>query len=409
MKIAVFTDLYLEVAGGIPSSIRAQKEALEKLGHEVVVFCPGFSCNEKNVVIVPTMKHLKINGAPMAKGPRKVVGFVKNQYPVFSQFDIVHVHYEASCSIAGVLLAREFKVPLVQTMHGREDMAIAVNVPHPFKTIVASALNLLHSNYLPNKRIVLRDDQLANTTAKAMMWTLMVNQANAADRVITPSRQFAEKLEKYGVERPISVVSNGVADELAKGKWPVRKRTEDEPLKMIWNSRVSREKRIMPFLKALVKIANLPFSLDVYGDGNELNRARRYAERHELSKKVEFHGAVAHDLLLDKMRKMHLSVTVSYGFDTQGLTLLEATATGLPVFYCDPDLAESVPKGAGICTKNPEAVEMAKMLRDIIETPECIAEMSQAALVARKQALQSTQIKKLLEVYASVRSNGLQQ
>ena len=31
MKIAVCTDLYLEMAGGIPSSISAQKKELEKL------------------------------------------------------------------------------------------------------------------------------------------------------------------------------------------------------------------------------------------------------------------------------------------------------------------------------------------------------------------------------------------
>ena len=35
MRIAVFTDLYLEIAGGIPSSISAQKKELEKLGRDL--------------------------------------------------------------------------------------------------------------------------------------------------------------------------------------------------------------------------------------------------------------------------------------------------------------------------------------------------------------------------------------
>lgn len=406
MKIAVFTDLYLEVAGGIPSSIKAQKKALKELGHEVVVFCPGFSCNDKDVVLVPTMKHLKINGAPMARSPEKVAEFVKEKFPVFSQFDIVHVHYEAGCSIAGVMLAQEFKVPLVQTMHGREDMAIAVNVPHPFKTIAGNGLNLLHGNFLKHKRVVLQDDALANTSARAAMWTLMVNQANAADQVTTPSEQFAEKLRKYGVSRPITAVSNGVADELAAGEWEVRSRNSDEPLRMIWNSRVSREKRMMPLLCSLSKISNLSFSLDVYGDGNELKKAKKYVKRHNLERKVKFHGAVPHETLLEKMQKMHLSVTVSYGFDTQGLTLLEAIATGLPVFYCDPDLAESVPMGAGVCAEGPDIDKMAEMLHNIINTPECILEMSERAMKGRKNALQSAQIKKLLAVYRSARRQG---
>ncbi len=405
MKIAVFTDLYLEVAGGIPSSISAQKKALEELGHEVTIFCPGFKTDDKSVVLVPTMKRLRVNGAPVAQSPRKVVDFVRNKFPVFSQFDIVHVHYEAGCSIAGVLLAHEFKVPLVQTMHGREDMAIATNVPHPFKTIAGWGLDFLHGNFLPHKRVVLRDDELANTYAKAAMWTLMVNQANAANQVITPSQQFAKKLKKYGVSRPITAVSNGVSDELASGKWPVRKRTGDEPLRMIWNSRVSREKRIMPLLLALKKIKRMPFSLDIYGNGNELKKAKKFVIKNGLKNKVQFHGAVPHDSLLSKMREMHLSVTVSYGFDTQGLTLLEATATGLPVFYCDPDLAESVPKGAGVMSDGPDVDSMAEMLANIIDTPDCICEMSEAALKGRKQVLQSVQIKKLLEVYTSALHN----
>ena len=31
MRIALFTDIYLDIPGGIPSSIKAQKSALQKL------------------------------------------------------------------------------------------------------------------------------------------------------------------------------------------------------------------------------------------------------------------------------------------------------------------------------------------------------------------------------------------
>lgn len=41
MRIAFFTDVFLEIPGGIPSSIKAQKTALESLGHHVTIFCPG--------------------------------------------------------------------------------------------------------------------------------------------------------------------------------------------------------------------------------------------------------------------------------------------------------------------------------------------------------------------------------
>ena len=152
MKIAIFSDLYaFPATGGVPSSIRAQKNALEKMGHEVVVFSPGIKTKnqEKNVIIIPTHKFIKINQINLAKRPGKIEKYILKKYSQFYDFNLVHVHYEASCSIAGVHLARRFGLPLVQTMHGREDQAIAINVLFGLKKIVASILVFLHSRYMP--------------------------------------------------------------------------------------------------------------------------------------------------------------------------------------------------------------------------------------------------------------------
>ncbi len=404
MRIAVFTDVFLEVPGGIPSSISAQKKSLEKLGHEVTIFCPGFSVpqGEKGVELVPTHRRFRLNGAPLSQSPEKVEKWVMEKYPLFD-YDLVHVHYEASCSIAGMRLAKRFRVPLVQTMHGREDMAIAVNVPHPFKTFVGCLLNYLHGKYIPHDHIVHYDNDLAPTVSRAKMWTLMVNHANFADQVITPSQHFANKLKKYGVRKPITVVSNGVADEMVKRlndtvshRKLIRKMEPGDSLRIFWNSRVSREKRIMPFLQALA-LMKMPCELTVCGDGNALKVAQKYTRRHGV--KAKFYGRVPHEEMLNKMLDQHISATVSYGFDTQGLTLLEAEATGLPVFFCDPDMKESVPRGGAIMAKSPSVKEMAKALDGLVKQPEKIEQMSREMLNHRKEILQSTQIKKLLEVY----------
>ena len=59
MKIAIFTDVFLEVPGGIPSSIKQEREALEKREDEVYIFCPGFRTEgERGVKIVPTNRFL---------------------------------------------------------------------------------------------------------------------------------------------------------------------------------------------------------------------------------------------------------------------------------------------------------------------------------------------------------------
>lgn len=395
MKVAIFTDLYAPWgSGGIVSSIKAQKDELEKLGHEVYIFCPGFDAHEKNVITVPSHKTLRINGAVVAKRPEVIEKFVLTKFPDFASFDIVHVHYEASCSIAGVRLAQKFNLPLVQTMHGREDMAIATNVPWPLKYFTASALNFLHSRYLDHPIKVKRDKFQAPTAARAKMWMLMVNQAENADVVTTPSDHFARKLEHYGVSKPVISVSNGVPDVLVAEDAEARSLDDGAVLKMIWNSRISKEKRVLPFLRALTMLKR-PYILYIYGDGNQFKKAKKFAEDHKL--KAKFYGAVKRERIFDRMREAHLDVMASYNFDTQGMTLLESEATGLPVFFCDPAMAEIVPDGSYILSNGSEPEAMAMALDNL--PAEQINKMSKVMLKHRNDVAQSRQSKKILEVY----------
>ena len=406
MKVAIFTDVFLEVPGGIPSSINAQREYLEKAGISSVVFCPARPGSKvpEGVFAVPSFKHFRPGGAPFAKRISKVKKAILAAYPEFD-FDIIHVHYEGACSLAGMQLAREFKKPLVQTMHGREDVAAETNIPHPFKTLGGSLICFLHHFGVPNTIKIKRDDYLAPTIVRAKMWTLMVNHANFADVVITPSKHFKEKLQHYGASKPFLVISNAISDDalrasfLAAGldfsKPEVREYDSAEPLRLFWNSRVSREKRIMPFLLAL-GMTKMPVSLEVYGDGNELSKAERFVKRHNL--KVKFYGRVEHSEILKKMEKAQLSSVVSYGFDNQPMTILEARAMGLPTLVCDPDLIEVTGDG-GILTAGPEPEKIAETLEKIYREPEMIAIKSKACIEGREEVLQSVQIKKLIKLY----------
>ena len=389
MRIAVFTDIYAPWAtGGIVSSIQAQKRELEKLGHTVVVFCPGFDSDDPTVVTVPTFKRLKINETAVARTPQEIETAILDQRPEFGrEFDLVHAHYEAACSIAGIRLARRFGLPVVQTMHGREDMAIAVNVAPALRFGVAEALDLLHAQCLEHGVEVERDQFQAPTLTRARMWRLMVNHAESADIVVTPTRHFAEKLRHYGVTRPLRVVSNGVDEDLVTQEFQVRRLEEGAPLLMLWNSRVSHEKRIMPFLKAV--------ALTVYGDGNDLKKAQRYARQQELA--VEFRGRRPRTEIIRQMGSAQLAIMASYNFDTQGMTLLEAKATGLPVFFCDPNMREVVPEGSYVLAAGPEPEAMAAALEALPAGQ--IEKMSRVMMAHREEALQSAQIQKLLAVY----------
>ena len=438
LRIAIFTDVFLGIPGGIPSSIRAQKTALESLGHQVTIFCPGtqqdfenplsqFGANhDPNIILVPTAKFL-VNGVPFSKWTKHVIRFIEEKYPNLTEsFDFFHIHYEATTSMAGLILAKKYHIKTIQTMHGREDMAIAINVPHPFKTIAATGINLIHRTTLksiskksprpdyqnpePKKSPSLnyqnaKIKNLAPTIARREMWQMMTRQANLADQVITPSAHFAKKLQLFGVTRPISVISNGIADqEIANFTPRIRTYQDHEPLRILWFSRLSKEKRILPFLESL-RIAqelepNFRFIFTIIGDGNQMSKVRKFCRKHFDEASIKILGTIPHQEILQKYTEdQHLSIINSYQFDTQGLTILEAAACNLPVIYADPDMTEIVPNHGGLCAKSPAPRDMAELLLEIYHQPELIQKLSQNLAASEKTYLQSHQIEKLLKLY----------
>lgn len=406
MKIAFFTDCFLDLTGGITSSIKAQKTALEKNGHTVYIFSTGFPKSTKNlkklasqnIFQVPSCKLFFRGLTPVSRRPKIIEKWLLKNHPEIKNFDIFYIHYESGCSIAGLRLAKKLSIPTVQVMHGREDMGESNIIPFGFRTMVATLLNWFHSWYLPHPIKIHQDNYLANTIAKSKMWELMVNHANYADLVLTPSKHFRKKLLHYGVKKEIKVFPNGFPDNKFPPDISVKRLKPNEELRIIWHSRVSAEKRIMPFLKSLIMVGG-KYRLDVYGGGGDFFRAKRYAKHRKIN--AIFHGNVSFEELANAISNSHLDVLVSYDFDTFGMTLIEAEAFGVPVFFCDPDMKEIVPKDSFIMSQNETPEKMAESINDLLKHPEKIEQMSKIMLKNRKKILISKRIK-ILEKYMKI-------
>lgn len=405
MKIAIFSDCYLDLTGGITSSINAQKAALEKAGHTVYIFSTGYpktleerqKLAKSSIFPVPSCRWLIRGVTPISRRPKIIEKWLLREHPEIKNFDIYYIHYESGCSIAGLILGKRLHIPTVQVMHGREDMGITNIIPFGFRTIVATLLNWFHSWYISHPIKIHRDDYLADTTAKAKMWTMMVNHANYADYVITPSRHFAKKLAHYGVKHKIQIFPNGYPDQNFPASPEAKNLKPGETLQIIWHSRLSGEKRIMPFLQALSQVEG-KYHLDVYGSGADLEKAKHYATKHNLN--VTFHGNAKFATVQNAILKSHLDVLASYNFDNYPMTLVEAEAAGVPVFICDKDMQEIVPKGSFILSDGPAPTQMAKALNNLLQHPEKIQQMSEIMLKNRNEVLISNRIK-ILEKYFS--------
>lgn len=229
----------------------------------------------------------------------------------------------------------------------------------------------------------------------------MVNHANYADYVICPSHHFAEKLKHYGVKHKIHVMPNGYPDASFPADPPVKSLMLGQTMNIIWHSRLSGEKRIIPFLQALTKVAG-KYHLDVYGGGPDYGKAERYAKRHHLN--VTFHGNTSFKQVQRAIQHSHLDVLTSYNFDNYPLTLVEAEACAVPVYICDPDMREIVPAKSFVLSKSESPDDMAVAINELLAHPELIAEMSQTMLDHRNEVRISKRIKPLLRFFQALTS-----
>ena len=400
MKIAIFSDCFLDLTGGIVTTIIAQKEELERRGHIVYVFSSSYpktnseieKLKKTNIFPVKSCRVFGRGLTPIARRPGIVEKQILKEHPEVKDFDVFYVHYEAGCSIAGLRLGKKLNVKTVQVMHGREDIGEQNLVPKGFRTIVAILLNWFHSWYLPHPIKVVRDGDFIKTIAAAKMWTLMLNHADFADIILTPSEHFRQKMFLCGLKKPVKTLPNGVLDKNFVPDLAPKVLDPGEALKIIWHSRVSKEKRIMPFLEALTKVKG-KYRLDIYGDGNDLSRAKRYVKTHHLN--ARFHGAKPFKEIYAKIIDSHLDVLASYNFDNYPMTLVEAESAGTPVLFVDPDLKEVVPSTGAILTSSPDSDSIASAINYLIEHPDKITAMSKAMLARRDEVRVSNIVNKL--------------
>lgn len=410
MKIAIFSDCYLDLTGGIVTTINTDKAELERRGHIVYVFSSAYPRSEKakqelakkHIYPVKSCRLIGRSLTPIARRPKIIERELEKTHPELKDFDIFYIHYEAGCSIAGLRLAKKYHIPTVQVMHGREDVGEEKLIPRGFRTFVAIMLNWFHSWYIPHKIKVHRDHYLANTIAKAKMWTLMVNHANYADLVMTPSDHFRQKLIHYGVTKPIAALHHGINGDLLKHELTPKTLSKDETLKIIWHSRLSGEKRILPFLQALTQV-NHKYHLSLYGGGPDSKEAIRYAKKHRLN--TTFYGVASFDKIWRDLQKSHLDILVSYNYDTFGMSLLEATAAGVPVLIADPDLKEILPPNGFILSENETPDKIAIAINSVFEHPELIEKMSKAQIAARSGKDVETKIRKLEKIFKMLLQN----
>ncbi|BBX66138.1 hypothetical glycosyl transferase [Mycobacterium saskatchewanense] len=408
MHVALFTDLHPDSLGGTQVSVATQRRALEQCGHRVTVFTaplpktadpdPGVVELKPVPVIAPLMRRLGRHDDFMFVWPSKVNRAVIDEaFRTREPVDVVHTQGDLGVAVAGVEAARRHGIPVVQTKHTRFDVYFeqATATPLPLAVLFAQM----------QKRHLSREFNLTRVKeglASRLAWRLMVAHAQAVDHEITPTRHFARSLAGRGVSRPISVVSNGVDDDVIDRARAARvtPAADGDPLRLIWCGRLSSEKRITAAVEAVAQVDGC--TLDIYGDGHLVPAIRKTIESAGLGERIRLRGRVDREDCLVAMRSSDALLFTSYDFDTQGLVLLEAAAMSLPMIYCDPALGETVPEGGGVLTTSPSPASLAAAIRALVADRAKLREMTDAVAARRDAGRQSLQTEKIVAIYNSL-------
>lgn len=396
MHIVIFVDFHDSSNGGVQTSVRSQRKGLENLGHTVTIVSPlplgKYVNRDPATICVPASSIVRPNGFPMVAPTKARQRYIEEQLKSRPPIDIIHVQSNIGVGVLGVRIAKKRSIPLVQTMHGRDDVFAETTYPVP--AVSTFLLNWFHRRFIPH---VVKVPRLNDSIAAHNAWEVMVNLAEDADQVVVPSRHFMNRFKEHGLSKPIEAISNGISDEVVARLPTVSYKATTAPLKVMWCGRLSHEKRPFESIEAVTRIPGAV--LNLYGDGPLTHALQTHIDTHHLGNRVHLKGRVAQEKILTQMQHHDVLLHPSYGFESQGMVLLEAAAAGLPVVYCDPDLAESVPEGGGSLAKGTSVDILYAALLDLQAHPKKRMNMHKTMLAHRNKIVQSYQSKKMEALY----------
>lgn len=308
MRILMVSDVYFPRVNGVSTSIQTFRKELEKLGHEVYLIAPQYEqCQEQE----HRLFRVESRGVPGDPEDRMMkYGKILSLIPTIEKLniDLVHIQTPFVAHYAGMRIARELFLPVIATYHTLFEEYLFHYIP-----------------WLP--RIFLR--WCARQFSR--------KQCQQLDGIITPSSIIAGLLGEYGVTTQSVTIPTGIElGKFAKGNGEnFRERfmiSSDKQI-LLNVSRVAFEKSIDRLFEMLrMTLIKVPKAhLVVAGEGPAKASLMKQVKGMGLSDHVTFVGYLDRNSeLVDCYHAADLFVFSSLT-ETQGLVLLEAMASGIPV------------------------------------------------------------------------------
>jgi len=389
MRIGFFSDTYKPQKNGVVTAIKMQKNFLEESGNDVFVFIPKIpnSSQEKNVFTLSSITF------PFQKEHRIAKPY-SIKYDLLLdklKLDIIHTHTPFSLGIFGWQQARKRKIPLVHTYHTLFD-EYAYYVWDHFPEFVKNKI-------------------ITEETAKSIAIWWSKTYCNLCDLVIAPSTKVKKILESYEINKPIEVLPNALD---LREFVPVHKSIARENRKfpkdgiiLLFVGRLGKEKNIPFLLKVLqrLKRSSYPYYLVIVGD-NPDKRVKegliKEAERLGVIDRTIFTGYLEYKDVIESYYASDIFVFSSLT-ETQGMVVLEALFSGLPVIALEDlaigDVVKDGENGFLIPNTQNSIDEFAKKIILITENKDLYNRLSKRAREIANDFSSENLNKRLLEIY----------
>jgi glycosyltransferase involved in cell wall biosynthesis len=294
MRVALFTETFLPKVDGIVTRLRHTVTNLQRLGHQVLIFCPEGGMTEYHGAEICGISSFPLPLYPEVKMalPRPAIGHALKKF----QPDIIHVVNPAVLGLAGIFYAKQLKLPLIASYH--------THLPKYLEHYGLAAL-------------------------EGLLWELLKLGHNQAALNLCTSTVMVQELTSHGIERADlwqrgvdtetyhpNLASLEMRDRLSQGH-------PAAPL-LLYVGRLGAEKEIEQIKPVLASIPGA--RLAIVGDGP-----------HREQLKAEFADTPTHFVGYLEGQTLASAYASADAFifpsrtETLGLVLLEAMAAGCPV------------------------------------------------------------------------------
>lgn len=377
MRVLMVSDVYAPRVNGVSTSIETFRQALAAEGVEVRLVVPRYADEAEAEGIV------RVPGRAVPRDPEdRLVSWKALRAAVrreAADCDLVHVQTPFLAHYAGQSAARHLGKPILATYH------------------------TLFEEYLHHYAPFLPAGWL-----RALARRLSRSQCNALDAVVVPSTAMRERLGQYGVSVPMHVLPTGIPmQRFTAGDGPrFRARhgiAAGQPC-ALFVGRVAFEKNIDFLIEALALARrDVPdLVLLITGEGPAEAALQRQAEAAGLGEAVRFLG------YLDRQRELPDCYAAADCFafasrtETQGLVLLEAMASGLPVVaLAAMGTRDILAPGLGCLAPEDDVAAFAAAMVSVLRDPALRARLSQEARDYAREWADDRLAAKLAELYRS--------